>query len=65
MDEGRAEGERQLLLRQAAARFGKPSKAAVAQLQAVSDPRELERLGLAVLSATSWKDSIGTLGRRV
>jgi predicted transposase YdaD len=55
-EEGRLDGERRILLRLATSRFGEPSADVRAHIDRISDLGELERLGLRVLTATSWDD---------
>ena len=52
--EGQIEGERRLLLRQAIAKFGPAPDAAMARVQALSDPDELDRLGVRLLDVATW-----------
>jgi predicted transposase YdaD len=54
-EEGREQGARAVLLRQATGRFGPPTDAARARLNAAG-PAELDRLADRVLSATGWDD---------
>lgn len=52
--EGRVEGERNLLLRQGGHKFGPADPAVRARLDAITDAGELERLGVALLTAATW-----------
>ncbi len=54
--EGRLEGERRLLIRLAAHKFGEADPAVLARLDAITDVKRLEQLGLAVLTASSWDE---------
>jgi predicted transposase YdaD len=56
VERGRAEGERQMLLRLAARRFGAPPDAIRAQVEAISDLDQLEQLADRLLNAASWDD---------
>jgi predicted transposase YdaD len=57
--EGRAEGELQTIIRQATRRFGAPAQAVLDRLNSISDPAELDRLSLAVLTAADWAELLG------
>lgn len=58
---GRADGLRQTLLRLGATKFGKPSRATEARVAAATDPVELDRLTLRLLTADSW-DAVFDVG---
>ena len=58
---GKLEGARSLLVRQATKRFGVPPAAALARLQAVTDPGLLEPLAERVLDAATWDDLVSGL----
>ena len=53
--EGRVEGERGLLLRQGGHKFGPPDAAVRTRIDAISDAGELGRLGVLLLTATTWE----------
>jgi len=55
-DEGRAEGERRLLLLIGTARFGQPDGVTQAKLDAIADIDVLERLAGRLLTAGSWAE---------
>ncbi|MBY0522177.1 MAG: hypothetical protein K2R98_02195 [Gemmataceae bacterium] len=61
--EGVAKGEaneaRKMLLLLGRARFGEPTPEAVAALDALTDVRQLEELGVRLLQATSWQELLG------
>ncbi len=57
--EGRVDGERELLVRLGTAKLGRPSAVMLARLRAVADAAALERLGVALLTATSWAGWLG------
>ena len=54
--EGRVDGERRLLVRQGTAKFGPPDPASLSRLNAITSVDDLERLGVALLSAAGWAD---------
>ncbi|MBY0522704.1 MAG: DUF4351 domain-containing protein [Gemmataceae bacterium] len=60
LDEGRIEEARKLMRRLGYKRFGKPSEAVNAQLEAISDLERLERMAERVLDATSWQEFLET-----
>ena len=62
--EGRVEGERRLLLRQGTHKFGPADPAVLARLDAITDVGQLERLGLAVLTASSWDQLLAPRPKR-
>jgi hypothetical protein len=72
LEEGRVEGEtrgalaeaRKLLLMLGENRFGAPDASTVAALEAINDVRQLENLGLRLLSASSWQDLLRPAPRR-
>ena len=51
---GEARGERNLILLIGGKRFGEPSAATLAQLEAIAIPAELERLAVRLLEVESW-----------
>jgi predicted transposase YdaD len=55
-EEGRAEGERRLLLLQGKAKFGPPDAATRAALEAITDLTQLEALGVRLISVSSWQE---------
>lgn len=59
--EGKLDASRSLLIRQATKRFGVPPVAALARLQAVTNPDLLEPLAERVLDATTWDDLVAGL----
>jgi len=60
---GKAEGEineaRKILLLQGRNRFGDPPPEALASLNALTDVRQLEELGVRLLQASSWQELLG------
>ncbi len=54
--EGRIEGERTLLLRQARVRFGEPDPALLAALTGITDVDRLEVLGERIFRVNSWQE---------
>ena len=58
--EGRLVGEQDLLLQMGTQKFGRPPAAALTRLRAVADTRELERLGVRLLTAATWDEWLGT-----
>jgi predicted transposase YdaD len=54
--EGQIDGERRLLLRQATAKFGPAPEATAAQLRALADLDELDRLGVRLLKVATWDE---------
>jgi predicted transposase YdaD len=56
--QGRLVGERQLLLRQGAKRFGEPDAATIAAIEAIRDVGRLEAVGLRIIDADvhNWDD---------
>jgi predicted transposase YdaD len=57
--EGRLVGEQDLLVQMGTQKFGRPPAGALARLRAVADTRELERLGVRLLTAESWNGWLG------
>lgn len=55
-EEGRAEGERRLLLLQSKAKFGPPDAAIQAALENINDLAQLEDLGVRLMTAASWQE---------
>jgi predicted transposase YdaD len=55
-EEGRAEGERRLLLLQGETKFGAPDAATRAVLEATTELAQLEALGVRLVSAGSWQE---------
>jgi predicted transposase YdaD len=55
-EEGRAEGERRLLLLQGETKFGPPDAAVRAAIESISDLARLEELGVRLMSAGSWQE---------
>ena len=53
---GEARGERNLILLIGGKRFGEPSTATLAQLEAIAIPAELERLAARLLEVESWSE---------
>lgn len=53
---GKVVGERDLLIRLATARFGKPSKAVLVRINAIHSLVEVEQLGSRLFDARNWKD---------
>lgn len=53
---GVREGERQMLLRIGASRFGPPSKDVAEAIQAINDTEQLEHLGERMLVVSSWQE---------
>jgi hypothetical protein len=70
LEEGKAEGLTQgqikeaqkILLLQGRHRFGEPSPAAVAAVQAMTDVQQLEAWTLRLLEAASWQELLGLNG---
>jgi hypothetical protein len=58
--EGRVDGVRSMLLHQGRIKFGKPTKATTAALEAITDLRRLQRIGERLLAASSWQDLLET-----
>jgi hypothetical protein len=59
--DGKAEALREMVLRLGERRFGKPaSRKQKAQLEALSDPAHLKRIGDRLLDAASWADLLAT-----
>jgi predicted transposase YdaD len=63
-EEGRAEGERRLLLLQGEAKFGRPDPAVRAALERIDDLARLEDLGVRLINAGSWQDLLPVAQRR-
>jgi hypothetical protein len=61
LEEGRIEGERRTLLRQATRRFGAPDAATRARVETVADTAMLDTLLDRVLTATGWDDLLAGL----
>jgi hypothetical protein len=66
IEEGEALGEakeaRKMILLQGQSKFGEPSAEAEAALNALSDVRQLEKLGVRLLRASSWEELLGSNG---
>ncbi len=63
-EEGRAEGERRLLLMQGETKFGPPDAAARAAIERIADVKRLEELGVRLMSAGSWQELLGPPAQR-
>jgi hypothetical protein len=63
LDEGRIDQAKRMVLLMGGKRFGAPSEAAKAALDAMKDLEQLERLGEQLLDATSWQQLLGNLPR--
>ena len=59
LEKGLCQGERNVLLRVGAKKFGPPSATIVAAVQGISDPARLGRLTERLLEATNWEDLVG------
>ena len=59
--EGRIDGERRILLRQATRRFGAPTDAMRARIERVTDQNTLYQLADRVLTAASWDELLADL----
>lgn len=59
---GKKEGSRKLILLQGRSKFGDPSAEAEAALNALSDVRQLEKLGVRLLHASSWEELLDLNG---
>jgi hypothetical protein len=57
---GELMGMRSMLLAQGAAKFGEPDKVTRVTLEAITDAERLQRMGLAILQASSWQDLLST-----
>jgi hypothetical protein len=55
-EEGRAEGERRLLLRIGAARFGQPDERIRSRIEAITDIEPIKRLAERLLTVSSWDE---------
>lgn len=66
IEEGKAEGKseeaRNMIFLQGQSKFGEPSSEAEAALNALSDVRQLEKLGLRLLRVSSWEELLGPNG---
>jgi predicted transposase YdaD len=71
LEEGMAEGEakgvlkeaRKMVLLQGRSRFGQPaSPQVVAALEALTEARQLEELGVRLLQVSSWQELLGSTG---
>ncbi len=60
--EGKAEEARNMILLMGRSLFGEPSAEAEAALNALSDVRRLEKLGVRLLRASSWEELLGLDG---
>lgn len=56
LEQGESKGEKKLILRQGTKKFGPPSPAIAAALQAILDTARLERLGDRILDVGSWDE---------
>jgi len=56
---GEARGERKVIIRQGAKRFGEPSEDVLARLSAIESTSELEALSLRLLEVESWQELLG------
>jgi hypothetical protein len=61
---GRVEEARYLLLLQGATKFGVPDAAARAALESISDLKQLEELGVRLMSAESWQELLPPQAQR-
>jgi hypothetical protein len=62
LKEGKAQEARQMMFLQGRSKFGEPSAEAEAALNALSDVRQLEELGVRLLRASSWEELLGLNG---
>jgi hypothetical protein len=60
LDEGREEGIKKVLLLQGEQRFGPASEPLKTRLEAITDLDRLERLSLALLTASNWQELLDT-----
>jgi hypothetical protein len=60
--EGKAEEARNMIFLQGRDKFGEPSAEAEAALNALSDVRQLEQLGVRLLRVSSWEELLGLNG---
>jgi hypothetical protein len=58
--QGQLQGQKTLLLRQGTKRFGPPTEANAAALQAIDDPERLERLADKILEARGWDELLSS-----
>lgn len=58
--QGRLDGVRSTLLQQGRVKFGRPTKATTAALEAITDIRRLQRMSERPLSASSWQELLAT-----
>jgi hypothetical protein len=56
LSKGRSQGERNLLLHLGTKKFGPPSAAIAAALQAIAEPARIEQLAERLLDAVDWED---------
>jgi pyruvate-formate lyase len=59
-EQGLIQGQRRQLLSIGRKLLDEPNDATIAALQAINDADRLERMALAILTATSWQELLGT-----
>lgn len=62
IEEGEAKGKRSMIFLMARSRFGEPSAEAEDALNALSDVPQLEKLGVRLLSVSSWEELLDLKG---
>lgn len=63
IEEGQAKEARKIIFMLGSSKFGEPSAEAEAALNALSDVRQLEKLGVRLLRVSSWDELLGLNGR--